>query len=253
MVYVHGVVRAVAAPRLGRSPGMPGATGGPRVMAIGDAHWMVVSDVPTALYGEEALCRQVKDLEWHGRCAAVHHDALGRAMRSGPVVPLRLFTIFSSEARAQAHVRDALPTLAALFDRLDGKVEYGVQVSKSHATAPPAASATARRPADGVSDRESPRRQGPQARQPALVDNVVRTQVIALVRRLAVDALERPVPTGAGALWLDLAVLVGASDGASFVRAVRAFDREVRARGHELALTGPWPPFTFATADGQRP
>ena len=35
----------------------------------------------------------------------------------------------------------------------------------------------------------------------------------------------------------------------AFVRAVRTADRDLRAGGHELALTGPWPPFSFATTE----
>lgn len=254
LVYVHGAVRAAAPPRLGRSPGMPGATGGPRVVALGDRHWMVVSDVPAALYGEAPLRAHLEDVEWRGRCAAVHLDALGRAMRSGPVVPLRLFTIFATEARALTHVRDALPTLSVLFDHLDGRVEYGVRLSWAQAPSAGIVAAPTRRapqePAHGsgglqrkrtVPPDRPPHRSGPRA------DEAVRGHVVALVRGLAIDTRERPLPSEDSRVWLDLAVLVPAARGPAFVRAVRAFDRELRAGGHELALTGPWPPFTFAT------
>jgi hypothetical protein len=249
LVYVHGAVRASSAPRLGRSPGMPGATGGPRVVAIGDRHWMVVSDVPAALYGEAPLRLQLADVEWRGRCAAVHLDALGRAMRSGPVVPLRLFTIFANETCALTYVRDALPTLSVLFDRLDGRVEYGVRLAWARAPSTGTAAGTSRRlphePANGRED--TPRQRAvPPDRPVPPGDEAVRAPVVALVRGLAIDTRERPLPAD-GRVWLDLAVLVPAARGPAFVRAVRAFDREIRAGGHELALTGPWPPFTFAT------
>lgn len=250
LVYVHGAVRATSAPRLGRSPGMPGATGGPRVVALGGRHWMVVSDVPAALYGEAPLRLQLNDVEWRGRCAAVHHDALGRAMRSGPVVPLRLFTIFATEARALTHVRDALPTLSVLFDHLDGRVEYGVRLSWAPGSSPGVTPAANRRPpqeaANGRDDLQR-KRAVPPPRPAPRADEAVRGHVVALVRGLAIDTRERPLPSEGSRVWLDLAVLVPAARGPAFVRAVRAFDRELRAGGHELALTGPWPPFTFAT------
>jgi hypothetical protein len=222
LVYVHGVVRAAAAPRLGRTPGMPGATGGPRLVPVAAGYWMVVSDVPETLYGDEPLRRQLEDLVWRERCAAVHRDALGRAMRGGPVVPLRLFTIFTSEADAVSHVQATLPALTERLDHLEGRVEYGVQLS--HAPLMPLA--------------------GRQGREAA-----PRAQVLALIGPRAVDVRERPRQAAPGRVWLDLAVLVPALEGPAFVRAVRTADRDLRAGGHELALTGPWPPFSFATTE----
>lgn len=243
LVYVHGVVRAVSAPRLGRSPGMPGATGGPRIVPVAVGHWMVVSDVPDALYGDVPLRRQVADLAWLGRCAAVHRDALGRAMRGGPVVPLRLFTIFATEARAVSHVHETLPLLTTMLDRLDGRVEYGVRLSHAPTMSPAARSG-----------REvSPRTSATLPPGPGiLADAPLRAQVLALIGTRAIEVRERPLPTGEARVWLDLAVLVPAVEGPAFVRAVRTADRDLRAGGHELALTGPWPPFTFAT-DGELP
>lgn len=250
LVYVHGVVRTALAPRLGRSPGMPGATGGPRVVAVDERHWLVVSDVPAALYGEQGLRQQGSEEDWLGRCAAVHHDALGRATRSGPVVPLPPFTIFSSEAGAVTQVRLALPVMAGLFDQLDGRVEYRMRMTRAPLASlpvPPGASRRADTPATGrtVTSRTLPPPGAPMAGR---VEVGIRAQVMSLVQRLAVDARERPLPIDDEHVWLELAVLVPAGGGPAFVRAVRTFDRELRPAGHQLTLTGPWPPFTFAVA-----
>jgi hypothetical protein len=249
LVHVHGVVRTSSAPRLGRSPGMPGATGGPRVVAVGVGHWMVVSDVPAALYGDASLSAHLQDLEWLGRCTSVHHDALGRAVRSGPVVPLRLFSLFATEARAAAHVRDALPALGLLFDRLDGKVEYGVHASRARAVPHRVNSPAQRGSADNAVNQTSAAhrtRNSESGRHAALVDEALRERLVAVLRRLAVDTRELTVPAQDRRVWLAVTVLVSAAQGPAFVRAVRAFDRELRPAGHVLTLTGPWPPFTFA-------
>lgn len=251
LVYVHGVVRTAIAPRLGRSPGMPGATGGPRVVAVDERHWMVVSDVPAALYGEQGLRQQGTQQDWLGRCAAVHHDALGRATRSGPVVPLPPFTIFASQSGAVTQVRLALPVMAGVFDHLDGRVEYGMRVTRvplASLPMPPGPTRRADTPAIGrdVLPRTLPLpTTTPMARR---VESSLRVQVMSFVQRLSVDARERPLPLDDGDVWLELAVLVPAGEGPAFVRAVRTLDRELRPAGHQLTLTGPWPPLTFAVA-----
>ena len=247
-VHVHGVLRAEVAPRLGRAAGLPGAVGGPRAVAISEGYWMLVSDLPAANVTEDAIRARLDDLEWLGQCAARHHDLLARAMRAGPVVPLRLFTIFATEARAVAHVRVALPALVVQLERLDGRVEYGVRAARTQATPGGLPPATVRRLVDAptsgrdflerkralLRDRLPP---SVEARWPALV--VDRVQALAEATRT------RPVPPEAGRVWLDLSALVPVTRSQAFVRMIRALDRELRPQGHEITLTGPWPPFAF--------
>ncbi|BCS31989.1 gas vesicle protein [Luteitalea sp. TBR-22] len=248
LLHVHGVLRSDTVPRLGRVTGMPGAVGSARAIAVTERHWMIVSDVPAAGFTEEAIRSRLEDLEWLGRCAASHHDLLGRAMRSGPVVPLRLFTIFATEARALAHVRDALPGLAVLFERLDGRVEYGVRASRAQLAPAGVPPATVRRltpaPASGRDFLER-KRALLRERQPIAVDERWPALVEARVRAHAEDVRHRPLPAEGGRVWLDLAALVPVTGGSAFARDIRALAREMRGHGHEVTLTGPWPPFTF--------
>jgi hypothetical protein len=82
-----------------------------------------------------------------------------------------------------------------------------------------------------------------------LADAALRERLAGLLQGLAVDTRERKVQVQDGQVWLAMTALGSAPQGPAFVRAVRAFDREVRPVGHVLALTGPWPPFTFADVE----
>jgi hypothetical protein len=253
LVHVHGVLRAATAPRLGRDAGMPGAVGSARAVAVDDRHWMLLSDVPTESFTEEAIRARLEDLEWLGRCAASHHALLGRAMRAGPVVPLRLFTIFASETRALVHVREALPTLAALFERLDGRVEYGIRAARSRQAPTGLPPGTVRRLTQApLSGRDFLERKRAllRDRRPEAIDARWPALVVEHVRVHADDVRTRPLPADGGRVWLDVAALVPVARAQAFVRDMRALDREVRREGHEIILTGPWPPFTFIDEPG---
>src|SRR5678815_5755671 len=65
------------------------------------------------------------------------------AARSGPVVPMKLFTLFSSDERAATHIVRTRKKLARLFDLVAGREEWGVRVSVDERVA-------ARRRADGA-------------------------------------------------------------------------------------------------------
>src|SRR5678815_5449768 len=65
------------------------------------------------------------------------------AARSGPVVPMKLFTLFSSDERAAAHIVRTRKKLARLFELVAGREEWGVRVSVDERVA-------ARRRAEGA-------------------------------------------------------------------------------------------------------
>jgi len=58
----------------------------------------IVGDVGDREYGEAALRRNLEDLDWLARTARAHHAILEAAAERGPVVPMRLATLFTSDA-----------------------------------------------------------------------------------------------------------------------------------------------------------
>src|SRR2546422_9809885 len=90
--YVYCV--ASGRPSLPRAArGLPGA-GKPRLLDAGGGLWLVVADAPIARYGEAAIARGLKDLEWVAQCALAHEAVVERvsAKATPPVKPLTLFS-----------------------------------------------------------------------------------------------------------------------------------------------------------------
>ena len=251
--YVYCVVQSVQPPDLRTAPpGLPD-TGTPRAVAAGEGLWLVAADAPLSRYGEAALARVVRDLEAVSRCAVAHSAVIAHCARRGPVLPLRLLTLFSSDGRALAQVRRRRRTLERRLTHVAGRAEWGVQVRLDAEGGRGArrARVAARRETAGLSPGrrflELRRRQRDATRGLAAS---ARTAAASLYRALvpqADDARQRPLVSGDGgsALLLDAAFLVPKTRAALFRRAVRAQAARVTNHGLRVRLTGPWPPYSF--------
>jgi hypothetical protein len=253
--YVYCVARSTRPPDLRRAPpGLPGA-GKPRALAADRSLWLIVADAPLARYGEGPLARVVRDLDAMARCALAHSAVVAHCARRSPVLPLRLLTLFSSDARALAQLSRRRAAIARRLGRVAGQAEWGVQVRLE-----PGGGLSARR-AEAAARREtaalSPgarflelrrrRRESTHA-----VADEARAAAASLYRALArhaTAARRRPTVSADGrpALQLDAAFLVPAARAGRFRDAVRAQARRSAERGLRVRLTGPWPPYSFVT------
>ena len=122
--------------------------GAPRAVAVAPGLWLVVADAPLDRYGAVAIDRRLHDLDWVSACALAHEAMVEHVARLGTVVPMKLFTLFTTDARALAHVRRRRRALAQVIRRIAGRQEWGVRI-RAEATAarrdgrPPAARASA--------------------------------------------------------------------------------------------------------------
>src|SRR5690606_40228059 len=104
LTYVYCLVRAGRRPSLRDvPPGMPDS-GAPRLLDAGDRLWAVVTTVPAGEYGEGTLARGLQDLEWVGRRAMAHESVVEAFLDAPAVLPMQLFTLFTSDERALEHV-----------------------------------------------------------------------------------------------------------------------------------------------------
>ena len=246
LVYVYCIVQSETAPPTARTKPLPGAAP-PRAVGIGASRWLVVADVPRSRFDAEALSARLHDLDWLGRCAVAHDAVVMNMMKTGPVVPMRLFTIFASEARAAAEVRRAARQISRTLRRVAGRAEYGVRISAASGGARAAPSKPVR---TGRSFLEHKRDQLAARRRPASVAPEERARVFQRLAALSDAAQERPIPMDGARVWLDGAFLVALSDAPAFRREVRRLSRELLTDGHELVLTGPWPPYSFLGEHG---
>src|SRR5688572_15349070 len=134
-LYVFCAVRGSLAPRVvAKLPTMPGGAA-VRAIPLTDDISLVVADVPAATYRSETLDARMSDLDWVARCGTVHHAVADAIAPKHTVVPFRLFTIFSSEARARATLRRAAARIDEALDRVKGKAEWALRVAKPDAAA----------------------------------------------------------------------------------------------------------------------
>jgi hypothetical protein len=213
--------------------------------------YVAVADAPLKRYGEAAINRGLSDLDWVSR-AAVAHEAVVESFIDAPaVLPMKLFTIFTSDERALAHVRLERHRIAALVKRVADQHEWGLRVVFD-----PARVAAVPRDTKRVT---RGRRSGAaylsrkKAHRDASIELTARARetVAALYDRLAARArlakrrTASELPVQGGPLLLDAAFLVGRSKERSFRAAVLRDARALAKHGYGLTLSGPWPPYSF--------
>jgi len=248
--YCYCVVQAPRAPVLGGAPaGLPGL-GPPRAVPVDPGVWLVAADAPPGRYEAAAIERRLRDLDWVSRCAVGHEAVIEHAARRGSVVPMKLFTLFASDARALAHLRRARRRLAAAFRRVAGRQEWGVRVFVDERAARRGGADGAPPPAAvGAGTRFLLRRQAEQGATHRLVAEG-RREAERLFRRLRRETAAARRRSLAGSppgsrLVLDAVFLVPRERAGSFRTHGRRLGRALAARGLELRLTGPWPPYHF--------
>lgn len=227
--------------------GMPGGAA-PRAVPLDDTVALIVSDVPSVTYNAETLEPKLSDLDWVGEAGAAHHAVVDALAEAGlVVVPFRLFTIFSTEDKALATFRDARAALAGVFDRVRGRQEWVLRIGKPdpariEAPAPEASRASGK---SFLQAKSGARRESAARSERVRADAAAAYESLAA---LAQAASSRPVDPN-GTLLLDAAFLAEPARVEEMRRTLtRAADRLLKD-GCSVSLTGPWPPYSFASME----
>lgn len=251
--YVYCVAHAQVKPRASRPPaGLPQASP-PRLVAAGSPLWLVCASVPLARYGPGALDDVLRDLRWVGDIALAHESVVEHfAAQSGiTVVPMKLFTMFSTDARAVEEMRGRRRDILRVVKRIAGCEEWGVRVTRG--TEPAAPSRPAARPASGAAFLASKKQARDDARDRNRTAADFADAVFAGLSSLSREATRRDdVPEGAARPpLLDAAFLVAASQRTRFRSAARKLAAAAPSAGADVAVTGPWPAYNFVHEAGQ--
>src|SRR2546423_7198411 len=137
---------------------MPGG-GELRAVEVGGGLWAVVQSVPEAEYGEAALARDLQNLEWVGPRAIAHERVIESFLSAAALLPMQLFTLFTSDDRVVQHVRSDRARIARILKGIEKKVEWGLRltwdekaarekVERKHASRPRGADLSGPRGAD---------------------------------------------------------------------------------------------------------
>ena len=219
----------------------------------------VAEDVDLAEFGEAALHAKLGDLGRLEVTARAHHRVINAAAALGSLLPMRLATLYSTEASMAAVFTRRREEFRAALDRVRARREWGVKVFVARPSEPGAV-AGADGPGDDSAGAGGPgaaylrRRRGDLSARHAFRRDAVASAGIVhsqLSRHAAETRLhppQSPQLTGTkAAMLLNAAYLLDDGREAEFAAAVAALAR--KHRGVRLEMTGPWPPYSFTAAE----
>jgi Gas vesicle synthesis protein GvpL/GvpF len=249
-VWVYAVAERVPAAPLSQ---LRGVGGGPvrTIAAAGLA--AVAEDVGLAEFGEEALRRNLEDLAWLEATARAHHRIIDAVAQRDPLVPMRLATVYSSDAGVTAVLAGRNADFRTALLRISGRKEWGVKayaVRRSEPGGTAADSSGSAIPGGGAGTAYLRRRRDQLAAQKnAGRETQANVQIIhaELSRHAAGSRLHPPhapqLGVGQERMVLNAAYLLDEERTENFGALVLALGQHyphVR-----LELTGPWPPYSF--------
>jgi hypothetical protein len=252
VLYVYAVSREAA------TPDTEGVDGTRRfgLATVEDVH-AIFTAVSAAEFSQDVIDRRAGDLEWLGSIGYRHQDVMSDLLKKTAIVPLRAFTLFSSEEALRAYLAEHRELLSKTLARLEGKQEWTLRVELEPATwsealagrvaslrdlqneiasASPGKAFLLRKKFDDEKKRAS------HTAEDELVNEIEQ----AVLAKLGCETVAESRQRRDGA-FPQINVLLQ-RDEESVLQELR---EELSSRyGHEgvtLALSGPWPPYTFAT------
>jgi hypothetical protein len=246
--YLYALLRRSRPPALAGAPaGLPGL-GPPRALAVAPGLWLIAADAPRPDYDASAIERGLKDLAWVSACALAHEAVVEHLSAAGPLLPMKLFTLFAGDERALQHVRRRQAAVGRALERVAGRREWGVRLSADGKRA--AAAERSPSPRSGTQFLLAKKAQREQAGRRAEAAAAEAEGLFQALAAHADGATRRPLvePAGGTRLWLDAAFLVARGRSRPFQAALQRESRRLARLGLRVTLTGPWPPYNFVGA-----
>ena len=245
------VVWVYAVSASAREDQLPAGVSGAAVRLIpGPGLSALVSDVPRSQFDDAALRRNLEDLDWLEATARAHHKVIEAAAELGPAIPMRLATVFRDDEGVKTFLAGHEEAFRACFAQISGRMEWGVKAFAVPAERPAPADAGQDQAPSGAAYLQRRRSQISEAQDLRRAAAAEADGVHQALSRLAVLAdLHRPQdPQLSGdraTMVLNGTYLVDEKVAGRFAAAVQEAGREHPAL--RLELTGPWPPYSFAT------
>jgi hypothetical protein len=254
-VYVFCVIAAARRPRVPAKTRLLPGLGPVRILDVGGGTYLVVADAPLSRYSEDAINRGLADLEWVSRAAVAHESVIESFVGETAILPMKLFTIFTSDARALEHIAQQRSRIASLVKRVANNQEWGVRLVLDRTAAKRASASSIGKgraaASAGASGAAYLTRKKVQRDAAVELASRARDIVAGLYDRLearsklAKRRAASELPVKGGPLLLDAAFLVPKARAASFKALAAREARGLSRQGYAMTVTGPWPPYTF--------
>jgi hypothetical protein len=226
------------------------------VLSAGAGVWLIVSHVPDSAYGEAALTRGLRDIDWVAQHAMAHEAMVEHFLAARAVLPMPLFTLFTADERALAYVARHRRRIERVLSRVERQHEWGVRLTFQDAADTRTPRRVPARAESGTSYLASKRDLRDITRTRLAQARVHGNRAYRAIRREATDARRRTdteqSPASGARLLVDAAFLVPVARTKAFRAALRREARALGASGVALAVSGPWPPYNFIEASRRR-
>jgi hypothetical protein len=251
LLYVYAVTRDAVTPD---AEGIDGTRRFGTTAAAGIC--AVFTPVDAETFSQEAIDTRAKDLEWLGAIGYRHQSVVSELMKTTALVPLRAFTLFSSEQALRAYLEENRELLAKTLERLEGKQEWTLQIELEPAkwsealstrvaslqelhgqiaAAPPGKAFLLRKKLDDEKRRASR----------AAEDDLVAELEQAVLAKLRCETVAESRARREGA-FPQINVLIARDEESLLQELHGELTARYEAEGLTLGMTGPWPPYTFA-------
>lgn len=253
--YVYCILHAAGSPRTTRAPrGLAGATR-PSIAAVTRSLWLAIATVPLESYGSGPLEAALQDMPWVADVAVAHEAVVEYFARQAgvTVIPMKLFTMFTSDARAIEETRSRGRDLEAVAKRIAGCEEWGVRITRRAGASAPHRRGADAKPTSGAAFLAAKKEARDVARAAVHAAAESAERAFTTLASIARDARRRDdAPEGASAPpLLDAAFLVPATRRAPFKAAVKRLAVTSAKAGAEMTLSGPWPSYNFVQDEGR--
>ncbi len=230
---------------------LQGVAGEPVRAVTGSGLTAAVGTVGLDEFGADALRRNLEDLDWLAARARAHDAVISAIARVGPVVPMRMATVFLDDSRVRELLAARHDDFVAALDRVTAREELGVK-----AFADPKVLTGENEPVDRPGEKLSGtaylmrRRRALASQDDAFRIAAAHAERIhAGLLKHAVDGKRKPASdrhlSGRdGWTVLNGTYLVDKDQVVAFRAAVATIHRN--SPGIELEISGPWPPYSFA-------
>ena len=222
----------------------------------GDGYGLVVAHAPLALYDAAAIEANLGQLDWVAERASEHELVVEHAMKLGTVVPMKLFTLFSTDERATAHVHRMKKSLGPVVDRIEGCEEWGLRIAfdrrRTTSRPGPSRSGTAAGTASGTAFLRQKRQLEDERRREEIDGTADAQALLDLASREArsVRVRQQPGDDLGTSILVDAVLLVPRRAGKRLVELVRSSARRLVDEGLEVGFSGPWPAYSFIGGPG---
>ena len=237
VVWVYAVVAHLDP---GQLSGLTGVGGEPvRAVAEADLN-AVVGTVDAAAFGDGSLTNLLADLANIETIGREHHQVIASVGSDGPVVPLRLATVYPDDETVRTLLIEHRNDLVELLKSFSGTQEWGVKVYME---------LTADASQDDLCAASSGERDGLPGRDPRWQKaEACAEEINRALSRIAIAARRHPVPylrfeDSDGLMVLNGFYLLDAERVAEFTGIAQNLVGAHAAL--RVQVTGPWPPYSF--------